>query len=66
MLLSESQIISAVFPRNIKARLHAISACQTAVGDDKAALGLGGVALKAGAKSAIATYGTLMNRHHPD
>ncbi|OQW91680.1 MAG: hypothetical protein BWK78_03935, partial [Thiotrichaceae bacterium IS1] len=30
-------------------------ACKTAVGNDKAALGLAGVALKAGARSAIAT-----------
>ncbi|MDM8569483.1 CHAT domain-containing protein, partial [Thiotrichales bacterium HSG1] len=32
-----------------------LSACKTAVGDDKAALGLAGVAIKAGARSAIAT-----------
>ncbi len=31
------------------------SACQTGVGDDRAALGLAGVALKAGARSALAT-----------
>lgn len=35
--------------------LLVLSACQTAVGDDKAALGLAGVAIKAGARSAIAT-----------
>ncbi|MHB8880689.1 MAG: CHAT domain-containing protein [Thermodesulfovibrionales bacterium] len=32
-----------------------LSACQTASGDDRAALGLAGVAVKAGAKSALAT-----------
>ena len=32
-----------------------MSACQTGVGDDRAALGLAGVALKAGARSALAT-----------
>lgn len=32
-----------------------LNACQTAVGDERAALGLGGIALKAGAKSAVAT-----------
>ena len=32
-----------------------LSACQTAAGDDRAALGLAGVALKAGARSALAT-----------
>jgi len=35
--------------------LLTLSACQTAVGDDRAALGLGGVAVKAGARSALAT-----------
>ncbi|MCP3897480.1 CHAT domain-containing protein, partial [Moraxella sp.] len=35
--------------------LLTLSACQTAVGDDRAALGLAGVAVKAGARSAIAT-----------
>jgi CHAT domain-containing protein len=35
--------------------LLALSACQTAAGDDRAALGLAGVALKAGARSALAT-----------
>ena len=32
-----------------------LSACETASGDDRAALGLAGVALKAGARSALAT-----------
>jgi CHAT domain-containing protein len=35
--------------------LLTMSACQTAAGDDQAALGLAGIALKAGAKSALAT-----------
>ena len=35
--------------------LLVMSACQTAAGDDKAALGLAGVAVKAGARSALAT-----------
>lgn len=35
--------------------LITLSACQTAAGDDRAALGLAGVAIKAGAKSALAT-----------
>ena len=34
--------------------LLSLSACQTAVGDERAALGLAGVAIKAGARSAIA------------
>jgi CHAT domain-containing protein len=35
--------------------LLALSACQTASGDDRAALGLGGVALRAGARQVLAT-----------
>jgi len=35
--------------------LLVLSACQTAVGDDRAALGLAGIAIKAGARSALAT-----------
>jgi len=35
--------------------LLALSACQTAAGDDRAALGLAGVALRAGARSALGT-----------
>jgi CHAT domain-containing protein len=35
--------------------LLALSACQTAAGDDRAALGLAGMAVKAGARSAFAT-----------
>ena len=35
--------------------LLTLSACQTAAGDDRAALGLAGVAVRAGARSAVAT-----------
>ena len=35
--------------------LLTLSACQTAAGDDRAALGLAGMAVKAGARSALAT-----------
>jgi CHAT domain-containing protein len=35
--------------------LLTLSACETAVGDDRAALGLAGIAVKAGARSALAT-----------
>jgi len=35
--------------------LLTLSACQTAVGDERAALGLAGIAIKAGARSALAT-----------
>jgi CHAT domain-containing protein len=35
--------------------LLTLSACDTAAGDDRAALGLAGIAIKAGARSALAT-----------
>jgi CHAT domain-containing protein len=35
--------------------LLALTACETAAGDDRAALGLAGIAIKAGARSALAT-----------
>jgi CHAT domain-containing protein len=41
--------------RNEALELLVLSACETASGDDRAALGLAGVALKAGARSALAT-----------
>ncbi|ABC30128.1 uncharacterized protein conserved in bacteria [Hahella chejuensis KCTC 2396] len=42
--------------------LLVLSACQTAVGDDQAALGLAGVAIKAGARSALATLWFINDR----
>jgi CHAT domain-containing protein len=36
--------------------LITLSSCETAAGDDRAALGLAGVAIKAGARSAVATF----------
>jgi len=39
--------------------LLVLSACETAVGDERAALGLAGVALRAGARSAIASLWTI-------
>jgi CHAT domain-containing protein len=39
--------------------LLALTACETAVGDDRAALGLAGVAIQAGARSAIASLWTV-------
>jgi CHAT domain-containing protein len=39
--------------------LLTLSACETAVGDDQAALGLAGIAIRAGARSALATLWTV-------
>jgi CHAT domain-containing protein len=41
--------------RDLGLELLTLSACQTAVGDDRAALGMAGLALKAGARSVLAT-----------
>jgi CHAT domain-containing protein len=41
--------------RDLPVELLTLSACQTAAGDQRAALGLAGVAVKAGARSALAT-----------
>jgi len=41
--------------RKDKVELLTLSACQTAVGDERAALGLAGIAIKAGARSALAS-----------
>ncbi|ETR69652.1 MAG: TPR repeat-containing protein [Candidatus Magnetoglobus multicellularis str. Araruama] len=49
-----SMIQSGLY-RKQQIELLSLSACETAVGDERSALGLGGVALKAGARSAIAT-----------
>ncbi|ETR69979.1 MAG: hypothetical protein OMM_09153 [Candidatus Magnetoglobus multicellularis str. Araruama] len=42
--------------------LLTLSACETALGDERAALGLAGIALKAGVKSAIATLWAIEER----
>lgn len=49
------QLIRLSELRNEPMDLLALSACQTAVGDDQAALGVAGIAIKAGARSALAT-----------
>ncbi len=50
-----AQLIQPTRFRDRPVELLALSACQTAAGDDRAALGLAGVALRAGARSAVAT-----------
>ena len=56
--LTLDELEALVKPRKYRGQpleLLTLSACQTAAGDDRAALGLAGVALKAGARSALAT-----------
>ncbi len=49
------QALAASKLREEPVELLTLSACQTAVGDERAALGLAGVALSSGARSALAT-----------
>ena len=46
------QFLGGVRGRTTPLELLALSACETALGDDRAALGLAGIAIKAGARSA--------------
>jgi CHAT domain-containing protein len=54
------QLIGLSRFRDKPIELLTLSACQTAAGDDRAALGLAGIAIKAGARSAVA-YLCLIN-----
>jgi CHAT domain-containing protein len=49
------QIVALTRFQNQAMELLFLSGCETALGDDRAALGLAGVALRSGAKSAVAT-----------
>lgn len=56
--LTLDQLERMIRPSQMKDRpveLLTLSACQTAAGDDRAALGLAGIAVKAGARSALAS-----------
>ncbi|OGP96897.1 MAG: hypothetical protein A2157_02490 [Deltaproteobacteria bacterium RBG_16_47_11] len=50
-----SQYVGLFKFREPPLELLTLSACETAAGDDRAALGLAGIAIKAGARSALAT-----------
>lgn len=52
--------------RDKPVELLTLSACQTAAGDDRAALGLAGVAVKAGARSALASLWFINDRASSD
>jgi CHAT domain-containing protein len=49
------QLVGSFRFRENPLELLTLSACQTGIGDDRAALGLAGIAVKAGARSALAT-----------
>ena len=50
-----AELVGLLQFREAPLELLTLSACETAAGDDRAALGLAGVAIKAGARSALAT-----------
>ena len=50
-----AELVGLLQHREAPLELLTLSACETAAGDDRAALGLAGVAIKAGARSALAT-----------
>lgn len=50
------------FRQDVPVELLTLSACETAVGDDTAALGLAGVAIKAGARSALASLWSINDK----
>ena len=52
-------------PGGEQVELLSLTACQTAVGDDRAALGLAGVALQAGVKSALASLWSIDDNKTP-
>ena len=54
-----TQVVGEFRFRDRPLELLTLSACETAAGDDRAALGLAGVAIKAGARSAVATLWTV-------
>ncbi|MEO5676765.1 MAG: CHAT domain-containing protein [Usitatibacter sp.] len=58
--------ISAGKTKEEPLELLTLSACQTALGDDRAALGLAGVALRAGARSALATLWSVSDESTSD
>jgi CHAT domain-containing protein len=56
------QLVGLFKYRDTPLELLTLSACDTAEGDDRAALGLAGVAIKAGARSAVATLWNINDR----
>jgi CHAT domain-containing protein len=60
------QLIQPSQFRGQPVELLTLSACETAAGDDRAALGLAGVAVKAGARSALATLWSINDEASSD
>jgi CHAT domain-containing protein len=60
------QLVGLLKYRDDPLELLTLSACDTAAGDDRAALGLAGVAIKAGARSAVATLWNINDQASAD
>ena len=59
------RIIRSTATQNEPVNLITLTACQTAVGDERAALGLAGVAIQAGASSALASLWSISDQVTP-
>ena len=59
------RIIRSTATENEPVNLISLTACQTAVGDERAALGLAGVAIQAGASSALASLWSISDEVTP-
>ena len=59
------RIIRSTATQNEPVNLIALTACQTAVGDERAALGLAGIAIQAGANSALASLWSISDEYTP-
>ena len=59
------RIIRSTATQNEPVNLIALTACQTAVGDERAALGLAGIAIQAGASSALASLWSISDEYTP-
>lgn len=59
------RIIRSTATQNEPVNLITLTACQTAVGDERAALGLAGVAIQAGASSALASLWSISDQITP-
>ncbi|MBT4836083.1 MAG: CHAT domain-containing protein [Methylococcales bacterium] len=60
-----SQLIGLKKLQGQQVELLTLSACETAAGDDRAALGLAGIAIRAGAKSALASLWKIVDESTP-
>ncbi|MGK7935055.1 MAG: CHAT domain-containing protein [Xenococcaceae cyanobacterium] len=59
------RIIRSTIPSDNPVELISLTACQTAVGDERAALGLAGVAVQAGVNSALASLWSISDEATP-